>query len=253
MNVLGNGAYAIADEIGIDAEGVSQFVFGRGWLLEIIKLTAGEYYFVADGREIRPSSSRFGVFYPSFTIVRCFVKNMKGRLAGIGSIHQIEGLPDTPLIFETDHEGPLTDVQEAVSILETSRNSRSIELNPHCSPVSIKAKGYIDANFSISPSISRVAAALGVSHSHLSRRFKHDLGMSPSNYLHRLRVAEATFRLSTGEPIIEASMDAGYNDLSRFYTQFRKTTRVSPGACRSMLDEKGTGSKNAKTVAPISD
>jgi YesN/AraC family two-component response regulator len=36
-----------------------------------------------------------------------------------------------------------------------------------------------------------------------------------------------------GEAIIEVSGDVGYNDLSRFYKQFRKSTAASPGFCRS--------------------
>jgi len=30
-------------------------------------------------------------------------------------------------------------------------------------------------------------------------------------------------------------MDVGYNDLSRFYKQFRKKTQTSPGECRETL------------------
>ena len=74
--------------------------------------------------------------------------------------------------------------------------------------------------------------------------------MSPSAYLHHLRVAEATFRLAVGEPIIEISMDVGYNDLSRFYKQFHKVTKTSPAVCRSMLEAGNDSeftSKNAKT------
>jgi AraC-like DNA-binding protein len=52
-----------------------------------------------------------------------------------------------------------------------------------------------------------------------------------------LRVADATFRLSKGEPIIEISQDVGYNDLSRFYKQFRKSTNTSPGACRDTMNK----------------
>jgi two-component system response regulator YesN len=76
---------------------------------------------------------------------------------------------------------------------------------------------------------------LNISHEHLSRQFKKDYGLSPSAYLHKLRVAEATFRLTLGEEIIDISQDVGYNDLSRFYKQFKKATHTSPAVCRKQV------------------
>jgi AraC-like DNA-binding protein len=59
--------------------------------------------------------------------------------------------------------------------------------------------------------------------------------MNPSSYLRQLRVADAPLRLAQGEEIINVSHDMGYNDLSRFYKQFRQTTETSPGACKAIL------------------
>ncbi|HKX84509.1 MAG TPA: hypothetical protein VJL58_09845, partial [Pyrinomonadaceae bacterium] len=86
MEILQDGSYVIGGKIAIDGEGSSAFVFGRGWLLEILRITKGEYYFLADGLEVRPKGSCFGVFYPSFTFVRPFVRKIKGELRGIGSV-----------------------------------------------------------------------------------------------------------------------------------------------------------------------
>ena len=57
--------------------------------------------------------------------------------------------------------------------------------------------------------------------------------MTPLEYVHRLRLNDAYKLLSKGERIVDVSLDVGYNDLSRFYKQFRKHTRVPPGTCRS--------------------
>jgi len=51
----------------------------------------------------------------------------------------------------------------------------------------------------------------------------------------KLRLADAPLRLARGEQIVNVSLDAGYNDLSRFYKQFRKNTKTSPGACQTLL------------------
>ncbi len=86
--------------------------------------------------------------------------------------------------------------------------------------------------------MARVAERLGVTPEHLSRQFKRDFEMSPTNYLHQLRLADAPLRLAKGEDIVNVSQDVGYNDLSRFYKQFRKATKTSPGVCRSVLKSK---------------
>ena len=235
LGKLANGGYAISSEIDIPGEGATNFIFGRGWLLEIIELAEGEYSFFSDGREVRPASERFAVFYPTFTFVRAYVNAIKGKVRGIGSTTFDERLPKIPTLFETEWSDKLDSIDQAVEILKNARNCQSIEVNTGPSLVTLKAKRLIDENYLIYPSIARIAARLKISHEHLSRQFKKDLGLSPSAYLHQLRVAEATFRLSLGEEIIDVSQDVGYNDLSRFYKQFRKATKTSPAVCRKML------------------
>src|SRR6266404_4186788 len=250
MKILGDGSYSIEDNISIDGEGSSPFIFGRGWLLELIELESGDYHFFSNGREVRPEGKRFGIFYPPFTMIRCYVKDVRGFVRGIGTVDLLPGLPDIPVIFETDFDEPFVDASQAFGILKLARRRQSIEFNSLASLLSLKAKRLIDENFLVYPSIARIAARLGVSHPHLSRQFKRDYEMSPSAYLHQLRVAEATSRLAIGEPIIEISMEVGYNDLSRFYKQFHKVTKTSPAVCRSMLEAGNDSeftSKNAKT------
>lgn len=237
MRVVSDGVYSISDDFNIPSEGVSEFVFGRGWLLEVVDVTSGEYQFVSDGERIRTPKKRFGVFYPPFTLIRMFARKVSGSTIGVGSDELPAGLPKYPFIFDTDHTGDLTTIDDAREVLATAQNPRTIEVNTSPSPVSRDTKKLIDENYLIYPSIARIADRLKVSHEHLSRQFKKDYGLTPSAYLHKLRVAEATFRLALGEEIIDISLEVGYNDLSRFYKQFRKATRTSPGVCRKQVAE----------------
>lgn len=241
MKPLPDGAYAIGDEIAVPGEGALPFVIGAGWLLEIVELSAGEYFFFRDGEEVRPAGARFGIFYPPFAVVKFYVKDMKGKNTGIGGFGSLPPeFPSAPVIFETDFDAPFTGARQAAEVLKAGRGRRSIELNTKPSLLSLKAKRLIDENYPVYPSIARIAARLKVSHEHLSRQFKRDYEMSPSAYLHQVRMAEATFRLSIGEEIAAISHDVGYNDLSRFYKQFRKATKTSPGNCRTILrSERG--------------
>jgi AraC-like DNA-binding protein len=235
MQLLSDGSYAIDDVVSIEGDGISPFVFGRGWLLEIIEVESGEFYFFHDSEKVVPRGRRFGIFYPPFCFVRSYVKDLKGLVRSVGHTELLPGLPTHPVIFETDFDGSLASASDAVNILASAENIQSIEPKSDPSLVSIRAKRLIDENYLVFPSIARIAKRLKVSHAHLSRQFKRDFAMSPSEYLHQLRVAEATFRLSIGEPIIDISHEVGYNDLSRFYKQFRKNTRTSPAICREML------------------
>ena len=235
MRILEDGGYAISDQVNISGEGTTDFIFGHGWLLEIVVVNRGDYHFVSNGKEIRPTGNRFGVFYPSFTFVRAYARDFEGHNFGVGSERGLTGLPDAPFIFSTDHADEFTATDQALDVLHSCRSRQVIGVNTAPSPLSVKVKNLIDENYQAYPSIRRIAEKLEVSHEHLSRQFKKDYGISPSNYLHKLRVADATFRLSVGESIVDISLDVGYNDLSRFYKQFRKNTRTSPAVCREML------------------
>lgn len=232
---LADGGYAISDQVDLAGEGTADFIFGRGWLLEIVDLKSGEYYFLSDGKEVRPGGRYFGVFYPTFTFVRAFTRNIQGHMIGVGSEQTYPELPNSPFIFETDHRSGFTKIDQAFDVLSHSRHRQPIVVCTKPSLLSLKTKKLIDENYLQYPSIARIAGKLNISHEHLSRQFKKDYGLSPSAYLHKLRVAEATFRLSLGQEIIDISHDVGYNDLSRFYKQFRKATRTSPGMCRKQV------------------
>ncbi len=235
MQILEDGGYAIEGPVELPGEGTTEFIFAHGWLLEVMENHAGEFHFISDGRALRPTSKRFGVYYPPFTFVRIFARDLQGSTTGVGSKTAIDGLPQEPCMFETDFQDSFLETAQALEIIASARHLRSIAVAPNASRLSVNTKRLIDENYLVHPSIARVAERLKVSHEHLSRQFKRDFGLSPSAYLHKLRVADATFRLSLGEEIIEISEDVGYNDLSRFYKQFRKATRTSPAACRKQV------------------
>jgi AraC-like DNA-binding protein len=236
MQANPDGSFSISDSVDIKGEGCSFFVFGAAWLLEILDLTGGEFFFLSNGEPIRPAGRRFGIYYPPFTIIKSCVKDMNGSVVGVGAAAEPpSGFPICPSIFETTFERELMNAGQAVEIIRAATGIQSIEFNSKPSLLSIRAKKIIDENYRIYPSIARIAARIGVSHEHTTRGFKRDYGMSPSAYLHQLRVAEATHKLTLGEEIVDISMDVGYNDLSRFYKQFRKNTGTSPGDCRVQL------------------
>lgn len=237
--LLSDGSYLFEDELPeelLDAVVITC----SAWLLELYDLTAGAVGFLVDAQQVRSANNCFGVLYPPFSLTRLRIQSPRGRVVGIaGSVDLPDELLGSPLLFDISFMCP-TSGAAAIDLIRASTNRQSVDAYPSASLISREAKRLIDENHLAYPSIARIAERLGVSHAHLSRQFKRDFGMSPSEYLRRLRVADAPLRLARGEEIINVSLDVGYNDLSRFYKQFRKTTNTSPGVCKTLLEPKRT-------------
>jgi len=236
---LPDGSYLFEDELDFKGVIVAKVITCTAWLIELYHLEAGEILFNEGDESVRPLTKTFGVFYPPFTISQPGLKDTRGHLIGVASTESLPaGLTTIPTIFETTFNAPPERAAEAIEILKAGEHTQSIEMNPKPSLLTLKAKRLIDENYLAYPSIARIAARLRVTHEHLSRQFKRDLSMTPSDYLRQLRLADAPLMLARGEEIINVSHDVGYNDLSRFYKQFRKTTKTSPGACQTMMKPK---------------
>jgi AraC-like DNA-binding protein len=238
-NFLPDGAYLFEDRVEIKGVVTTKVITCAAWLLELYDLQSGEVSFVRGDARIRPQTKRFGVFYPPFTISQPYFNDAMGRLVGVAATMSLPTeLTAIPVVFETNFTGQPSCAEQVIETVRSGQNRQSIEMNPHPSLLSIKAKKLIDASYLVYPAISRVAARLKVTHEHLSRQFKRDYALSPSDYLRQLRVADAPLRLARGEEIINVSQDVGYNDLSRFYKQFRQTMNTSPGVCKTLMRPK---------------
>lgn len=235
--LLPDGTYQFKDRLEIGGDVATTVVTCTGWLLELYEVTAGELYFLRGKTEIHPQRRRFGIFYPPFTLVRVCFKNTKARMLGLaGTASLAEKTATVPFVFETR----LTLQTESVpNILRAGINRQFVDSNPNASSLSVRARKLIIEGHDSDVSIADIAARLGVSNAHLSRQFRRDYGMSPREYLHQLRMADAPLELARGGAISDISYDSGYGDLSRFYKQFRKTTGTSPGICRGMVVPDG--------------
>ena len=234
--LLPDGAYLFEDELEVGGLLTTTIITCTAWLLELYELRTGELFFRSGKVQIRPNTKRFGVLYPPFSITQPSLKNPKGRLFAVADSSSLPSeFRTTPIVFEMAFFNVPAGRDQIIEILTSGTDRQSIDLSPDASALSLKAKKLIDENHLAYPSIARIAKRIGVSHAHLSRQFKCDFGLSPSDYLRRLRVADAPLRLARGEEIVNVSLDVGYNDLSRFYKQFRKTTNTSPGVCKTLL------------------
>lgn len=235
-NFLTDGAYLFEDELDVHGVFAAKLVTCNAWLVELYELNAGDVFLTCGTRKVRSSTKCFGILYPPFTISEPTVENSRGRLVGVAATESLPtDFPEVPTMFDSTCTGMPTGLAQVLESVRMGANHQSVEFNPNPSLLSIRTKNLIDENYLIYPSISRIARRLDVTHEHLSRQFKRDFKISPSAYLHRLRLADAPLKLARGEQIINVSQDIGYNDLSRFYKQFRKSTSTSPGVCQTLM------------------
>lgn len=98
---------------------------------------------------------------------------------------------------------------------------------------------YFNSNFSSPIKISELAARLQVSQQYLARLFKAETGMSPVQYLNRLRIEKAKEAMrESAVNISEAALAAGFDNLYYFSRLFKQLEGMSPSAYRAWLNSK---------------
>lgn len=101
-------------------------------------------------------------------------------------------------------------------------------------PVVLAATGYLEMHLSEPVSVPELARAVGVSHTHLTRMFRQDLGRTVVGYIRRRRVEQAE-RLLRHSTLSVASIAAavGIADLQAFNKAVRRELGCSPRAARA--------------------
>jgi AraC-like DNA-binding protein len=95
--------------------------------------------------------------------------------------------------------------------------------------LSAAAQAYIEAHSAEKFSLDKMAKALFVNGSYLTRAFKHHTGMTPLVYHHRMRCAKAKELLThSGLTISQVGEAVGYVSSSHFAHIFRKLEDCTP-------------------------
>ncbi|MEK3715178.1 AraC family transcriptional regulator [Paenibacillus sp. FSL R7-0333] len=106
---------------------------------------------------------------------------------------------------------------------------------------------WITLQFHQQLSIDHIASSLGYHRVHLSKAFKQRTGMSPKQYLLKVRMDKAKELLASPLTIEQVASSVGFNDALYFSKQFRKATNMPPSEYRAALrngNEKDTGGSN---------
>ncbi len=101
-----------------------------------------------------------------------------------------------------------------------------------------RAQQIYDMHFDDSSKLALAIKQLGVSRNHLTRLFRQQLHMTPTEYLHRLRLARATQLLEeTDASTLSISLACGFGSLSTFYECFKKQLGATPTEYRQQRQQ----------------
>lgn len=95
---------------------------------------------------------------------------------------------------------------------------------------------YIEENLAEDLSLSQLAGLAGMSPHYFSELFKQSTGRAPHSYVLWQRIERAKQQLMNPErSVIEAGLEAGFQNASHFARMFRKLVGTSPSSFRADL------------------
>jgi AraC-like DNA-binding protein len=100
---------------------------------------------------------------------------------------------------------------------------------------------WISLQFHQHISIDQMASTLGYHRAHLSKAFKQKTGMSPKQYLMKVRMDKAKELLGGSLTIDQVSSSVGFNDALYFSRQFHNWCGMSPSEYRNILRTNDNG------------
>ena len=94
---------------------------------------------------------------------------------------------------------------------------------------------FVEAQLDRPITLGRLATSVNLSPFHFHRQFKRSVGVTPKQFIHRLRIDRAKSLLSKSDlPLAQVAMKVGFADQSHFTAAFRRATSMTPGRYRNV-------------------
>jgi AraC-like DNA-binding protein len=107
----------------------------------------------------------------------------------------------------------------------------------HILPPALRVKCLLEDRFAEPHTLETLARASGCCPRVLTQQFQPLFGLTPSEYLARVRVAEAMRYLRAFPHCVEeAARHAGYQSANKFYARLRRYTELRPSQVRLLTD-----------------
>jgi ligand-binding sensor protein/AraC-like DNA-binding protein len=139
---------------------------------------------------------------------------------------------DTPEIYKVEllNHNTNMDFNDVRIISQNKENKMLYKNNIILRP----ALEYIQINYSRAITLDEMASLCNISTSYFSKLFKKALGDKFANYINKVRVKRAKELLETTDmPILNISLDLGFEDCGYFIKVFKKLEGVTPAVYRN--------------------
>ncbi|WP_249975413.1 AraC family transcriptional regulator [Vreelandella olivaria] len=138
-----------------------------------------------------------------------------------------------------DKQQEITNKQQALikylsRVMEWLANETSTE-RPHTPDLLEQVATYLRANCAADISLQSLCLQTGYSAGHLIRAFKQHFGLTPHAYLINQRILQGQMALKQGHSIVEAALNAGFNDQPHFQRTFKRLVAATPNQYRYPL------------------
>lgn len=106
----------------------------------------------------------------------------------------------------------------------------------------LKAQSYIEKNYQDKISIEFLSTKFNIGRRNFDRRFIKATGLTPLDYLQRIKIEAAKKSLeNTRKMVSEVMYDVGYNDTKAFREVFRRVTGMSPVDYKARYNRENAG------------
>lgn len=212
-----------------EGDGVRVIVTHGAWLLALVETTRGKVSFpLARGEIVAPR--RFVLSLPPQTVLPMRFASAVVRSDGVASFADGVVLGPEPALLDASGVGaaPL-DLRSARG---AARAKLVFALDADAAVAShvARARRALHDMLGHAAPVREAARKANVAPETLTRAFEDAYRITPKQYCHRARLFAGALRLLSGKTILEAAFDAGFNDVTRFYTQFRRLLGATPGA-----------------------
>jgi transcriptional regulator GlxA family with amidase domain len=111
----------------------------------------------------------------------------------------------------------------------------------HNDDIVLKAQHFIEENYTEKISIEKLSSNLAVGRRNFDRRFIKATGLSPLDYLQRVRIEVAKKQFENSRKTVnEVMYDTGYSDTKAFREVFSRVTGLSPTAYKSKYNKESS-------------
>jgi AraC-like DNA-binding protein len=174
----------------------------------LVDVRAGRLWLGAAGSQVL-APARFLLAVPPRSVIVMRFEAADVRAEGTGAVGALDAHP--------------------VPSLEGAQATTPLDPDRHVAPDLAIARARLHDVIGEPAPVRAVAALVGLRAETLARRFAAAYGIEPKRYCQRARLFDAAVRLFAGASIVDAALDAGFNDLKRFYVQFRPLLDATPG------------------------